>query len=296
MIAKAQCRLGDRRFDGPQLGDCRRESIRHRRAAPPQRFDDTAEIDRVLSPRPWAMPARLVRHPDLVDRDVTAAVGDASRRPSEIGDRPVGDLQIGRMAQPHADVLRDPARLVAMIDGDRQAAIDRVADLLEAVDDDIDFAALARRQGVDITMLDREGPRADHPVEPVGIAAAVRRSRPERQTAGRISRRERVENRPRGWDDHQRRHPSTNQPSKLSRSKSSNTISGRSWTDFLDVRLPFRRLRMSRSLGHERGDLAVARLRQRGHGFAQSRGDCILKPTEPFDRGNGRSGESIDAC
>ena len=74
------------------------------------------------------------------------AIYDTGRRPTKVGDRPVGDLEIGGMAQPHSDVLRQPSRLVAVVDGDRQAAVDRVADLLVAVDDDVDLPPSPRDQ------------------------------------------------------------------------------------------------------------------------------------------------------
>ena len=115
---------------------------------------------------------RLIRHPDLVDRDIAAAVVGLRIGPIEVDGPAIADLEVGRMAQPHAQVLRDPAGLVANVDFPRQGPVNRIANLLEAVDNDVDPAALAGDQPVEkrvsiVKLRDRSTPRRRSEITPL---------------------------------------------------------------------------------------------------------------------------------
>ncbi len=130
------------------------------------------------------------------------------------------------MAEPHPDVLRHPARLVADVDVDRQGPVDRIADLLEAVDDDVDPAAPARRPASGckrvsiVKVRDRSTPRSRSEIRPLCAWPGLTET-----SRGDSARQVEPTDRPAGWGDQPNASPVTNQPSKLSRLKSSNTIS-----------------------------------------------------------------------
>ena len=105
--------------------------------------------------------------------------------PIEVDGPAVADLEVRRMAQPHAHILSHPASVVADIDFPCQGTVDRIANLLETVDDDVDPAASPRDQPVNVACLDREATRAEHSAQPVGNQAAICLSGLERdQTRG----------------------------------------------------------------------------------------------------------------
>src|SRR6185437_8237187 len=97
---------------------------------------------------------------DLIDGEEAVAVDVLGPGPGIVGGRAVGELDVGPLADPHRDVLRVPAGSIAGIDLEGEAAIDRVADLLEVVHHEVDPPAPAAREVMDPVLLDDEGPGA----------------------------------------------------------------------------------------------------------------------------------------
>ena len=117
------------------------------------------------------------------------------------------------MTQPHPDILRDPSRSIADIDGRRESAVNGIADLLEAVDDDVEDSASTGNPVMDVPILDRECPRADDPAEPAGDAGRYGPCPAATDTTRAFAREIEAEVTRPGWADRRRPSPVTYQPS-----------------------------------------------------------------------------------
>lgn len=73
-------------------------------------------------------------------------------------------LQVGTVSDPHAEVERVPAE-VGVVHQLLQRPVDRIADQIEPVYDDVDAAFVTCCEHVQIAILDLEVPRVERPCE-----------------------------------------------------------------------------------------------------------------------------------
>ena len=107
-----------------------------------------------------------------------AAVGEDDLFDADVARTVIDDLDVCPVAGPHRHVHRPPLQSVAVVHLERQAAVDRVADQLVTVDDEVHLPFLTQHAEVDLLGVQRKGLRAQHALQLAADQRAVRDARP----------------------------------------------------------------------------------------------------------------------
>src|SRR5262249_29751430 len=103
----------------------------------------------------------------MSNRQRSAIVGELNFVTSHIARSVVDNLDIGSMSQPHAHILDSPFQLVVVIDCNGESAVNRIANPLVTIDNEVDLGAAAGHSIHHFLLLDDKSFGAKHAAETV---------------------------------------------------------------------------------------------------------------------------------